>query len=37
MKTYNAPELELVSLQATAVLTVSLELDEDETDMIPEN
>lgn len=34
MKNYNTPEIELVAMQATAIVTVSLELDEDETDII---
>ena len=34
MKQYNTPEIEMVALQATAIVTVSLELDEDETDII---
>lgn len=36
MKTYQAPEVAMVAMQATAIVTVSLELDEDETDIIPE-
>lgn len=34
MKNYHTPEIELVAMKATAIVTVSLELDEDETDII---
>lgn len=36
MKAYNNPEVEIISMQATAIVTISLELDDDETDLIPQ-